>query len=156
MGHEIFFVFSFFKTSYLLTQAYLSKEEFTESERKGKMLAENWPEWHYGVLLLYGQSLALNHLIATRQLNVVKLEGLLDYGSGNTESVHSKLHIHVFHGGDMFSKFMFKAGKYNSMNVNDDDAQLIKFYCLKMALEGNLNTERQLFSLLEIQLNEKY
>jgi len=48
---------------------------------------------------------------------VVKLEQQLDYPSYFDENVNRLLHIHVFHGDDMFSKFQFKAGKYNSMSL---------------------------------------
>lgn len=87
--------------------AYLASEEFTQPEREGKVGTLLWPEWHYGVLLLYGQHLALNHLIGANQLYVVKLESLIDYPSGNEESVFTKLHIHVFHGGNVFLIYSF-------------------------------------------------
>ena len=83
------------------------------------MGVENWPYWHYGVLLLYGQNVGLNHLIGSKQLNVVKLEDLLDFPSANNEIVNRKLHIHVFHGDNLFSKFAFDAGKYKDMNLTD-------------------------------------
>lgn len=57
----------------LFGMAYLAQEEFTQVERDGKLGVALWPDWHYGVLLLYGQHLALNHLIANKQINVVKL-----------------------------------------------------------------------------------
>ena len=139
----------------LFGMAFLSNEEFAQPEREGKLGVELWPDWHYGVLLLYGQSLALNHLIAAKQLNVVKLEGLIDYGSGNTELINTKLHIHVFHGGDMFSKFAFKSGEYRQMTVSDINSTLVKYYALKMALEGNYLAESQLVAELERQSSGK-
>lgn len=83
----------------LIGMAYLAHDEFTEPERKGQVGTINWPEWHYGVLLLYGQNLALNHLIATNQINMVRLHNYIDYPSGNTNSVFGVLHLHVYHGG---------------------------------------------------------
>ena len=118
----------------LFGMVYVAQEEFSETEREGKIGVQLWPFWHYGVLLLYGQSVGLNHLIATRQINVVKLQDYLDYPSGNTYSIHRVLHIHVFHGDDLFSKFAFKMGKYDNMTVSDSDE--IKLYALRMALEG--------------------
>ena len=100
---------------------------------------------------MYGQSLGLNHLLATNQLNVLKLEGLIDYPSGNVESIFNKLHIHVFHGGDMFSKFVFKEGKYDNMSVTDEQAKNVKFYALKMALEGKRLGEEKLVADLQTQ-----
>ena len=83
---------------------YISQEEFSQPEREGKLGVALWPYWHYGVLLLYGQNLGLNHLIGSNQLNVIKLDELIDYPSANTESIFKKIHIHVFHGDDLFSK----------------------------------------------------
>jgi hypothetical protein len=82
----------------LIGMAYLASEEFSPPEREGKVGTILWPDWHYGVLLLYGQHLALNHLIGSNQLNVIRLQNLIDYPSGNTDNIMSMLHIHVFHG----------------------------------------------------------
>ena len=120
----------------LFGMVFVAREEFTPVERQGKLGPRLWPFWHYGVLLLYGQSVGLNHLIATKQINVVKLHDYLDYPSGNLNSVHSVLNIHVYHGPDMFSKFAFKMGKYDNMTVSENEASTIKFYSLKMAIEG--------------------
>jgi hypothetical protein len=133
----------------LFGMAYLSAEEFSQPEREGKVGTLLWPEWHYGVLLLYGQSLGMNHLIATKQLNVIQLPNLIDYPSGNVEPIRSKLHIHVFHGDDMFSKFVFKMGRYDNMTVSNENATLVKYYALKMALEGKKLPESQLVTDLK-------
>ena len=119
------------------------------------MGTENWPYWHYGVLLLYGQNFGLNHLIGSKQLNVVKLEDLLDFPSANNEKVNRKLHVHVFHGDGLFSKFAFKAGKYDNMTVNDEDLNMVKFYCLKMALEGKSTANGDLKLQLHRQIAAK-
>lgn len=137
----------------LFGMAYLSSEEFSQTEREGKLGVLLWPDWHYGVLLLYGQTLALNHLIASKQANVLKLEDHLDYPSGNTHSIHKVLNIHVFHGDDMFSKFAFKMGKYDNMNTTESDE--IKLYALKMALEGKRLTSTQLNTMLVEQIANK-
>lgn len=132
----------------IFSMTYLSQEEFSKPEREGKLGVELWPYWHYGVLLLYGQNIGLNHLMGSKQLNVVKLENLIDYPSANTEDVNTKLHIHVFHGDDLFSKFAYKMGKYDQMEVNDSDTSKVKYYALKMALSAKrLKTEdlKQMF-----------
>lgn len=59
--------------------SYLSSEEFSQPERQGKLGTILWPDWHYGVLLLYGQNLALNHLIGLNQTNIIKIQNYLDY-----------------------------------------------------------------------------
>ena len=129
--------------------AYLATEEFTQAEREGKVGVLLWPEWHYGVLLLYGQHLALNHLIATNQLNIKRLNEMIDFPSGNDESVlDSMLHIHVFHGDNLFSKFAFKSGKYDNMSVTDDQATQVKYYALKMALDGKRMNCTNLYKML--------
>ena len=139
----------------LFGMAYLSAEEFSQPEREGKLGTMLWPEWHYGVLLLYGQSLALNHLIGSQQLSVNKLEDLIDFPSGNVESIFKKLHIHVFHGDDMFSKFVFKMGRYDNMTVSNENATFVKYYALKMALEAKKLPEDALVGQHIAQSNTK-
>jgi hypothetical protein len=137
----------------LIGMAYLAAEEFTEPERRGQVGTINWPEWHYGVLLLYGQNLAMNHLIGTSQLNVIRLQDYVDYASSNERSIFDVLHIHVYHGDDMFSKFMFKANKYDNMSLQDYDPHntsltykynTVRYFCLRMALEGKRTSEREM------------
>lgn len=127
--------------------AYVSNEEFTPPEREGKLGVALWPYWHYGVLLLYGQNLLMNHLIATEQLNIVKLSNQLDYPAYFSDVVTRMLHIHVFHGDTMFSKFQFKDGKYDQIDYNNFNTSQAKYYALKMALEGKRNTPNQLYGL---------
>jgi hypothetical protein len=140
--------------------AYLAVEEFTEPERKGQVGTTNWPEWHYGVLLLYGQNLAMNHLIGSDQLNVVRLNNYIDYPSGNEQSVFDMLHIHVYHTDEMFSKFVFKMGRYDNMSVADYDSSnktrmykynKVKWFCLKIALDSKRIQPDGLYKML---LNE--
>lgn len=56
---------------------------------------------NWGVVLLYGQEVALNHLIYTKQIHMQKLKNQIDFPSGNIESVFSKIMIHVFHGDQL-------------------------------------------------------
>lgn len=137
----------------LFGMAYLSSEEFAPPVRQGILGTLLWPDWHYGVLLLYGQSLALNHLIASQQINVVKLANLLDHHSGNNDSIHSAINIHVFHDNNLFSKFAFRMGKYDAMNTSVSDE--INLYALRMALEGKRFTSVKLFSMLVEQIENK-
>lgn len=140
----------------LFSMGYIGVEEFAEPERQGKVGTILWPEWHYGVLLLYGQNLALNHLIAKKSSNVVKIESLLDYPSGNILSIFKVLHIHVFHGDDMFSKFMFKAGRYDNLELpSNENSTLIKYYALKMALEGKRTNTKDLVMKAKKEIEKK-
>ena len=139
----------------LVGMAYVSNEEFTPPEREGKLGVALWPYWHYGVLLLYGQNLVMNHLIATEQMSIVKLSDQLDYPAYYNDPVTRMLHIHVFHGDDMFSKFQFKAGKYDHMDYKKYDVDEAKYYALKMALEGKRFTPSQLYFLFTKEILRK-
>ena len=139
----------------LVNMAYISDEEFSQPERDGKVGTLLWPEWHYGVLLLYGQNVGLNHLIATKQANVVKIDRILDFHSTSSESIHTKIHIHVYHNAELFSKFAFKMGKYDNMTVQANQTSQIKYYCLKLALEGKRSSNVVLFKELQTELVRK-
>ena len=93
--------------------------------------------------------MAMNHLIVSKEINVIKLEDLIDYGSGNSESVFSKIHIHVYHGEDMFSKFMFRDQKYDNLPLPYNDTNLIKFYCLNIALESKRKSHNEIHGMLK-------
>lgn len=134
---------------------FISTEEFSKPERENKLGVLLWPYWHYNVLLLYSQNLVMNHLIATKQMNIIKLEKLLDIPSYNSNNIFSVLHIHVFHSDKIFSKFFFKAGNYNNINPNKENTNIIKYYSLKLALESNRLVENQLAMLFLNESNRK-
>ena len=139
----------------LFGMAYIANEEFSKPEREQKVGTILWPYWHYGVLLLYGQNIGLNHLIASRQSNVVKLEDIMDFPSSNSESIYKKIHIHVFHGEDLFSKFVFKMGKYENRSIDHKNNDKINFYCLNMALEAQRSGNLVLLEKLNNQTSQK-
>jgi hypothetical protein len=141
----------------LFGMVYLSNEEFSPPERDGKLGTLLWPDWHYGVLLLYGQHLALNHLTGglRPQINLVKLDDQLDFPSGNRQSIFLILNIHVFHGDNLFSKFAFKMGKYDNKSVSEGDMHMVKYYALKMALDGKRISSRNLNRMLTTQIKTK-
>ena len=97
----------------------------------------------------------MNHLIATKQINVVALPDLIDYPSGNENSVYQIVHIHVFHGDNIFSKFMFRAGKYDNMSTTDIDKKKVKYYALAMALESKRLKETDQLKLLNAAIKDK-
>jgi hypothetical protein len=86
---------------------------------------------HYGVLLLYGQHLALNHLVATNQVRVVigiyLLDQLTTDKSPQNLQEGIRLNFHCWHTNERFSKFAFKLGQYNQSELelyrNDTTAQ---------------------------------
>jgi hypothetical protein len=138
----------------LFGMAYLAAEEFSQPEREHKLGQILWPEWHWGVLSMYGGHIALNHFVAAKMANVLKMKGYFDFATGNIKSIHSVLHLHVYHGDDMFSKFMFKAGKYDSMNTTTGSDQ-VKFFALWMALDGKRINASELFKMSSQEASKK-
>ena len=65
------------------------------------------------------------------------------------------MHIHVFHGENLFSKFMFRDGKYDKFNITDVDKTKIKYYTLSLALESKYLSSTQLLEFLKIVLQVK-
>ncbi|CAF0832434.1 unnamed protein product [Rotaria sp. Silwood1] len=124
---------------------YLSENEFTRVERERKLGVLLWPEWHYGVLSMYGTHLAVNHLLISEKLDIKKADELLDQSTTDTNQdnleKNHRLHLHCWHTDKQFSKFAFKAGKYNHIHprtlINDTSAQA---YAMRMALESRLMT----------------
>lgn len=110
---------------------YLSENEFARVEREGKIGTLLWPDWHYGVLSMYGTHLAVNHLLISEKITVRKADELLDQSTTNPDlhdlEKNNRLHLHCWHTDKKFSKFQFKAGKYNSIHPrtlnNDTSAQ---------------------------------
>ncbi len=120
-----------------------------------------WIFRHYGVLLLYGQHLALNHLVATKQIRIIIGHQLLDQSTTDksTQYVQQgiRLNLHCWHTDERFSKFAFKLGHYNKTDLekfrNDTTAQayvsergnknrfyLFVFKAMRMALESKYMT----------------
>jgi hypothetical protein len=116
---------------------------------------------HYGVLLLYGQHLALNHLVAINQVQIIIGEYLLDQSTTDksVEYIQQgiRLNLHCWHTDERFSKFAFKLGQYNQTELeiyrNDTTAQayvsdrteqnffyLLLFKAMRMALESKYMT----------------
>lgn len=48
----------------------------------------------------------------------------------------------------MFSKFAFRMGKYDSEQVKSEDEFKVKYYALKMALDGKRIRGDQLYGML--------
>jgi hypothetical protein len=56
----------------------------------------------------------------------------------------------------MFSKFQFKEGSYDEMEIpNKENASLVKYYSLKMALEGKNIEPKDLVKQLNDETNKK-
>jgi hypothetical protein len=91
--------------------------------------------------------MALNHLYGANLVNLNVVPELIDYGSANENNITNMVHIHVFHGDDLFSKFAFKLGQYNETHLNTTSTHLVKYFALKMALDSKKLTGLQLHQL---------
>jgi hypothetical protein len=119
---------------------HLYNNEFTSVEREKKLGTLLWPDWHYGVLSMYGTHLAVNHLLSSEKFDIKQADQLLDQSTTSTDQYdlekNNRLHLHCWHTEKRFSKFQFKAGKYNHIHprtlLHDRSAQayvsLIKEY----------------------------
>ncbi|CAF1147464.1 unnamed protein product [Adineta ricciae] len=133
---------------------WLAQYEFATPERESKLGTLMWPEWHYGVLLLYGQHLALNHLVATNEIRIIIGNNLLDQSTTEKSNSYvqqgTRLNLHCWHTNERFSKFAFKLGHYNRSELelyrNDTTAQA---YAMRMALESKYMTLEEMAELLK-------
>jgi hypothetical protein len=127
----------------LISMIYLYANEFTEPDRQGQIGVANWPDWHFGVLSMYGAHLAVNHYWDQKKINFAKLNAFFDQGtSGNNHrmmglngAVDKVVHLHTWHSEELFSKFKFKEGAYDQMEVPINQTLIVP-YCLAMALES--------------------
>ncbi|CAF2506417.1 unnamed protein product [Rotaria sp. Silwood2] len=113
------------------TVLYLSDNEFTRVEQDPKIGTLLWPDWHYGVVSMYGTHLTVNHLLVSEKLDIKKVDELLDQSTTNENpddlEKNHRLHLHCWHTDKQFSKFQFKAENYNHIDprtlINDTLAQ---------------------------------
>ena len=83
------------------------------------------------MLLLYGGHLAINHLLVSVRADIRLGGTLLDQGVTAKDPTdiekNTRLHLHCWHGSEQFSKFAFKAGQYDKIEmatlVNDTSAR---------------------------------
>ena len=142
----------------LVYMSYLYEEEFTPAERRQEVGTINWPDWHYGVLSMYGNAMALNHMSGSQISNVIKLNMLIDWPSSNDLNPNTKVHIHVYHSHERFSKFVFRMGQYDNITasaVANMDMSKISYYCLRLALESRRMAPVDLKIMLDKQIQGK-
>jgi len=104
---------------------HILNNEFTNGEGQ-------WPGWYKGVTLLYSSEIAVNHFADYFKKDI----RLLDYGSTNPDSVNNHPHIHCWHTDNVFSKFWFECGKYDHMTKEGLNLDIVKDYCMYMALKS--------------------
>ncbi|MED1205442.1 hypothetical protein [Heyndrickxia acidicola] len=103
---------------------YLLTEEFAQD-------GGDWPDWFCGVTSMYSTEIAVNHLVD--RLNIEP--DILDFPSTSTNSFYHHPHIHCWHTDNLFSKFQYGDGKYDSM-LDDIHSIEVRQYCLRMALKA--------------------
>jgi len=98
----------------------------------------------------------MNHLISSNQLNITKLEKLIDYPATSQVSIFKIVHIHVYHDDALFSKFRFKDGKYDNYSLTSlNDTTMVKYYCLSIALEAKRKDSKYLNEMFKLVANKK-
>lgn len=127
----------------LSTTKYILNNEF---EGEG-----GWPSWYKGVSLLYGMELATNHLVKDFEINGNRL----DHGSTGNGLVNEHPHIHCWHTDDMFSKFHFEAGKYDNLETDKLNLNIIKDYCLYIALKSKIDFPN-LSEITKLTIDNRY
>lgn len=105
--------------------AYMLTDEFKNGEGQ-------WPSWYRGVASMYGCEIAANHFVDQMNIDAERL----DYGSASSDSIDNHPHIHCWHTNNMFSKFQFTAGNYDHLNTDHLNTNIIKDYCLFLALKS--------------------
>ena len=55
-----------------------------------------------------------------------------------------------------FSKFHFKMKEYDNYSIPTENTDQVKYYCLKMALEGKRTSPKDLNNLLKMAFENKY
>ena len=104
---------------------------------------------HYGVLLLYGQHLGINHLVGQNKIRIIIGHDRLDQSSTNKDPAYlrtgARLNFHCWHTNERFSKFAFKLGQYNRSELetyrNDTTAQA---YVSRSHFAPRMSHERRL------------
>jgi hypothetical protein len=91
-----------------------------------------WPSWYKGVVSMYSNEIAVNHLVK----KVIIDGNKLDYFSTSSESILDHPHVHCWHTAEMFSKFAFELGHYDRIAIEELDLSIIKDYCLFIALKA--------------------
>lgn len=109
----------------LSTAKHIMDHEFKEGPGQ-------WPNWYMGVISMYSGEIAVNHLVDDVLINGEKL----DYGSTSSNTVTNHPHIHCWHTNEMFSKFRFFDGAYKHLTVDGLNPNIVKEYCLHIALKA--------------------
>ncbi|OQR92146.1 hydroxyacylglutathione hydrolase, mitochondrial-like isoform X2, partial [Thraustotheca clavata] len=115
---------------------HLYENEFTAEEKSPQYGIKGWPEWHFGVLQLYANQIALNHCTKDSKM-VINVE-MLEAPSSLTDSPNNHAHLHTWKSDSVFDKRAFQEGKYYKTPLESlDIAQNTSAYALYMALDAH-------------------
>ncbi|EDQ92767.1 uncharacterized protein MONBRDRAFT_4769 [Monosiga brevicollis MX1] len=89
---------------------------------------------HEGVLLLYSQEMAVNHLYGIKQKLSFHQWTSMDVPTIEPHPVCRAYMLHVYHGAERFSKFRLSDGTYRDLDVTDYDLTIIRDYATWLAL----------------------
>eukprot|EP00051_Salpingoeca_urceolata_P019013 m.272287 g.272287 ORF g.272287 m.272287 type:complete len:848 (+) comp19330_c0_seq1:56-2599(+) len=96
----------------------------------------SWGETLYeGVVLLYAQELAVNHVVG-KALSPSRVH-ILDHGATSTKPTCSTYHIHVYHSPDRFNKWSMGQGEYDDFDLDTLDLRVVRDYATYIALRGS-------------------
>mmetsp|Transcript_19688 Transcript_19688/g.33840 ORF Transcript_19688/g.33840 Transcript_19688/m.33840 type:complete len:354 (+) Transcript_19688:111-1172(+) len=90
-----------------------------------------WPRWWYGVSSMYGQELAVNHLMPEAQAT-----DRIDFPTDRPASINRVYHIHCFQSNKPFSKMAARQGWYTALNTTGWDLTDVRAYSMEMYLRA--------------------
>lgn len=118
----------------LFAMAYLAQEEFSPVERDGKKIGDLlFPDWYYPNLSLYAQNLVINHLIASNQAHVVKLDS-------SNRSIREVIFVNP--------------DKVEDIDISQNENEIYS-YCLKIVLDAKRLSSYQFTDMLETIIKQK-
>eukprot|EP00730_Choanoeca_flexa_P009600 TRINITY_DN12680_c0_g2_i2.p1 TRINITY_DN12680_c0_g2~~TRINITY_DN12680_c0_g2_i2.p1 ORF type:complete len:702 (+),score=142.78 TRINITY_DN12680_c0_g2_i2:160-2265(+) len=100
-----------------------------------------------GVMLLYSQEVAVNHLLSIGDDIRFFKEGQMDIITTSRQDVCKYKMLHVYHSDDRFSKHHFIVGNYKKLDMGEYDLRASSDYSTWFALTANnegLNGDRPL------------
>ena len=109
-----------------------------------------WPSWFYGVTTMYAGEIAVNHLIN----DFIQAPEKMDCRSDSGDYILQQVHIHSYHTYEIFSKFKFEVGEYDHIDFSTLDLDIVKEYCLYMALTSKIMKNKKITENIEENISE--
>jgi hypothetical protein len=109
-------------------------------------------EWgsglHEGVMLLYSQDVAVNHLLSTDEDIRLHPKSQYDAGTTNLVNVCSFYMYHIYHGAERFSKFAFQSNIYRNVRWHFCSNC---FCCARLNLRTRLQEDMKDYNLTQVR-----